>query len=336
MASIRDVAKAAGVSVSTVSRTINNNPTITEETKNKVNKAIKELNYVPNIMAKSLSNSNSYTITLLVDTDEENLYFNPFFYEVMHGIEKVVYDKEYCLIVANLNTLLHKEGVLDWLVQGKRTEGVILPSTIVNSKIVKELSKNSIPFVSIGEPVNINESITWVDINNRKAAMQAVNQLVENGNRKISFIGLDENKLFSRRRFEGYKESLESNGVEYINDLVFKCSSTKKDGYRITKKLIENDNLPDAIICADSLISVGVLQALNERGISTPENIEIIGFENTQIAELMYPELTTIDVNVFDLGVKAGKMLFELIDDPESQGQEVLISTKIENRETTK
>lgn len=214
MASIKDVAKAAGVSVSTVSRTINNSPSISAITKERVLKAVKELNYSPNSIAKGLSNNNSYTITLLIDIEDEKSFYNPFFYEVMHGIEKVVYKKEYCLIVSNLNTMLRKENVLDWLIKGKRTEGVILPASIINSKMVKDLNKNNIPFVSIGEPANLRETINWVDINNRKAGEQATNYFIDNKRKKIAFIGYDNSKVFNRRIFERYKTVLENSKIK--------------------------------------------------------------------------------------------------------------------------
>ena len=335
MASIKDVAKAAGVSVSTVSRTINNNPSISAKTKERVLKAIKDLNYSPNSMAKGLSNNNSYTITLLVNVEDEKSFYNPFFYEVMHGIEKIVYKNEYCLIVANLNTMLKKENVLDWLIKGKRTEGVILPSSIIDSKMVKELKKNEIPFVSIGEPANLRETISWVDINNRKAGEQATNYFIDNNRKKIAFIGYDNLKVFNRRRFEGYKIALENNKINYDASLVIEGGNSKDDGYRMMKELLNDNNIPDSVICADNLISIGAIRAIQESGLSIPKDISVISFDNSQIAEMMYPAISTINVDVFELGLQSARLLFELIENPGTRDQELLISTNVEERETT-
>ncbi|MDQ0415473.1 LacI family DNA-binding transcriptional regulator [Mesobacillus stamsii] len=335
MASIKDVAKAAGVSVSTVSRTINDNPFISSATREKVLKAIKELNYSPNRMAQSLSNNNSYTITLIVDIENEKSFYNSFFYEVMHGIEKVVYQKEYCLIVSNLNTVLKNENVLDWLIKGKRTEGVILPSSIIDSKTIKKLKENNIPFVSIGEPENLRETINWVDINNRKAGEQAANYFIDNHRRKIAFIGYDDSKVFNRRRFEGYKLALENNELNYETNLVIKGGNSKNDGFRMMKDLLNEKDLPDSVICADNLMSIGAIRAIQESGLSIPEDISLISFDNSQIAEIMYPTISTINVDVYELGLQSAKLLFELIENPGKREQELLISTNIEERETT-
>ena len=335
MASIKDVAKAAGVSISTVSRTINNNPSISAATKERVSKVIKDLNYSPNSMAKGLSNNNSYTITLLVDVEDEKSFYNPFFYEVMHGIEKIVYRKEYCLIVSNLNTMIRKENVLEWLIKGKRTEGVILPSSIIDSKMIKELKKNNIPFVSIGEPANLRETISWVDINNRKAGEQATNYFIDNNRKKIAFIGYDNSKVFNRRRFEGYKIALENSKINYDASLVIEGRNSKDDGYRMMKELLSDNNFPDSVICADNLMSIGAIRAIQESGLSIPKDISVISFDNSQIAEIMYPAISTINVDVFELGLQSAKLLFELIENPGTRFQEVLISTNVEERETT-
>lgn len=335
MASIKDVAKAAGVSEATVSRTINNNPSISATTKERVLKAIKDLNYSPNSMAKGLSNNNSYTITLLVDVEDEKSFYNPFFYEVMHGIEKIVYKKEYCLIVSNLKTMLRKENVLDWLIKGKRTEGVILPSSIIDARMVKELKKNKIPFVSIGEPADLRETISWVDINNRKAGEQATNYFIDNNRKKIAFIGHDNSKVFNKRRFEGYKIALENSKINYDASLVIEGRNSKDDGYRMMKELLSNSNFPDSVICADNLMSVGAIRAIQESGLSIPKDISVISFDNSQVAEITYPAISTINVDVFELGLQSAKLLFELIENPATRYQEILISTNVEERETT-
>lgn len=335
MASIKDVAKAAGVSVSTVSRTINNSSLISIETKERVFKAIKELNYSPNNLAKGLSNNNSYTITLLIDIEDEKSFYNPFFYEVMQGIEKIVYKNEYSLILANLNTFLKNENVLDWLIKGKRTEGVIFPSSIIDSKIIKDLQNNNVPFVSIGEPVNIRDEINWVDINNKKAGEQATYYFIQRNRKRIAFIGYDYSKIFNRRRFEGYRTALENSNIDYDSSLVIEGVDTKDEGYRMMKRLIDENNIPDSVICADNLISVGVIRAIQESKLTIPQDISIISFDSSKIAEIIYPTISTIKVDVYELGIQSAKLLFEQIEDPNIRNREVLISTNIVERETT-
>lgn len=335
MSSIKDVAKAAGVSISTVSRIINNNSSISASTRERVLKAIKDLNYSPNSIAKGLSSNNSYTITLLIDTEDEKAFYNPFFYEVMHGIEKIVYKKEYCLIVSNLNTRLKDENVLDWLVKGKRTEGVILPSSIIDSDMLKKLKKSKISFVSIGELSDPRETVSWVDIDNRKAGEQAANFFIDNGRKKIAFIGYDNSKLFNRRRFEGYRSALENSGINYDAGMVIEGGNSKNEGYRMMKELLDNKIIPDSVICADNLMSIGAIKAIQESKYSIPGEISLISFDNPQIAEISYPAVSTVNVDVFELGLQSAKLLFDLIENPEAREQGILISTSVEERETT-
>ncbi len=336
MSNIKEVAKAADVSVSTVSRTINNSPLISEETKERVMKEIKRLNYSPNLIAKSLSTSNSYTVTLLVDVDDEKSFQNPFFYEIMHGIEKFVYQNEYSLIVANLKTKMKKHSVLNWLVKAKRTEGVILPSSILDSDMINEFKNDGIPFVAIGEPTQLKDPICWVDVDNKKGGELGTYSLIDKGYKNIAFIGYDKGKVFSQRRFEGYSSALSKSKMKFQDRYVIECDNTKNDGYLSMKELLTECPEIDAVLCADNLLSYGVIKAINEAGKSIPNEIGLISFDNRQIAELSYPTISTVNVDVFELGIQSAKLLFELIKNPQAKNQGLLISTNIDERETTK
>lgn len=336
MANIKDVAKAAGVSTSTVSRTINNSPSIPQETKDRILSIMKSLNYTPNQNAKSLTTNKSYTITLLVDVDDAESYQNPFFYEIMHGIEKQVYSKEYSFIVANLKTVMKKQSVMEWLIKSKRTEGVILPSSMIDAKTVESLKQDNIPFVLIGEPIHLKEAITWVDIDNRRGAEIATLSLIEKGYQRIAFLGLDQSKLFSQRRYDGYLSALRAMNIDTDEDLIVKCHNTKEQGYVHTKALLSLNNRPDAIICADGELSYGVIKALKESNINIPEDFGIISYDDPKIAELSYPMISTVNVDVYEMGVQCAKLLFDQIENHQSINQGVLISTSLYERETTK
>jgi DNA-binding LacI/PurR family transcriptional regulator len=335
LASIKDIAKAADVSVSTVSRVINNSPLISEETKKKVTKIMKDLNYVPNSMAQGLSSQQAFTVTLLVDIEDRKSFDNMFFYEIMHGIETVVYRKNMCLIIANLQTSLNKNDMVNWLVNGKRTQGIILPSSILKPRLVRELKKIKFPFVTIGEPTNIKEPIEWVDINNKQGAQQAVEHLLECGYARIAFIGGNQKETFNRNRLSGYKEALLINGLNYREDYVKEGESTKQSGFNMMNDLLRLPEKPDAVICADNIICVGAMKAIKSADLNIPQDIGVMSFDNFPIADLIEPSLTTIDIDVFELGIQAANILFKLIDNPNARQQQSLISTRIEIREST-
>jgi len=334
LASIKDVAKAAGVSTSTVSRIINDNPAISTETRDKVLKIMKELNYVPNIMARGLSNQRAFTVTLAIDIDDVKSFNNPFFYEVMHGIETVVYQKDLCLIIANMQTIIKKESILKWLINGKRTQGVIFPSSIVNEKMIRELKKHKFPFVVFGEPDSL-EPIDWVDINNRQGGQQAVEHLLQQGYRKIAFVSGSRKEVFNKNRYKGYRDGLEKNGIFYDEEYVMEGGSAKNDGFNMMNSLLALKNRPDAVICTDNILSLGVMKAILNAGLKIPDDLGVISFDSFPVADLADPPLTTVDVDVFELGVQAANMLFTLIENPHARQQQSLIATSIQVREST-
>jgi len=335
MATLKDIAKSLNLSVSTVSRSINDHPSISQKTKDLVNAEIKRLNYSPNSFAKSLSDNKSYTITLFVDIDDEQSFQNPFFYEIMHGIEKYVYRHEYNLIIANTKTKIRKQSVIEWLINSKRTDGVILPSTVVDDELISLLKERNIPFVSLGQPTGVKHPVSWSDIDNFGGTEQATNYLLNQNRQNIAFIGYDEEKLFSVKRLEGFRQAYKTSGKVINEKLIISCDHTKDDGYEYTKQLISNHNI-DAIICADDNLSFGAIKALNELNITIPDQVSLISFDNEYTAKLSYPEITTIKVDVFELGYQSAKLLFNQIETSVNKTQGVLISTEMNFRQTTK
>lgn len=336
MASIKDVARAAGVSTSTVSRIINNNPLISAETRERTLKVMKELNYVPNSMARGLSNQKAFTVALLVNISEPKAYSNPFFYEVIHGIETIVYGKGLCLIIANVKSSMKNENMLDWLIHGKRTQGVVLPSAIVDTQMVRDLKNMKFPFVVLGEPADCTEPIDWVDINNRQGGRQAVGHLLKQGYRNIAFIGGSRREIFNRNRLAGYREALEAVGIAYDPEYVKEGESSKEGGRMMAQELLKLPQRPDAVICGDNFLSLGAIKAAGEAGLGIPRDLGVLSFDNFPIAELAEPALTTVDIDVFEMGVQAANMLFKRIENPSAREQQSLIATRIEERESTK
>lgn len=335
LASIKDVAIAAGVSTSTVSRIINENPAISAETREKVLKVMKDLDYVPNSMARALSNQRAFTVTLAINADDAKSFNNPFFYEVMHGIEKVVYQKDLCLIIANMQTFIKKESILTWLISGKRTQGIILPSSLAGEKNIRELNRHHFPFVVFGEP-DSPEPLNWVDVNNRQGGQQAVDHLLRQGYKRIAFISGNRRELFNKNRFLGYKDGLERNGLAFRESYAIEGGNTKADGFAMMRTLLDAAERPDAVICTDNIMSLGILKAIQTAGLSVPQDIGIVSFDNFPVADLADPPLTTVDVDVYELGVQTAQMLFKLIDNPLSRQQQTLIATQIQARESTK
>lgn len=334
--SIRDVAKAAGVSTATVSRIINNSPLISPETRDRTLKVMEELNYVPNSLARALSNQKSFNVTLLIDIADVKSFSNPFFYEVMHGIETVVYKKGLCLTIASTQNSDKKTDILDWLIHGKRMQGLIVPVSLADETIIAKLEEMRFPFVLVGEPQGAAESVHWVDIHNRQGGQMAVSHLVEKGYRGIGLIVGNKNEKFNQNRLDGYLDSLAQNGMTVREEYIKESNGTKQDACQKMKELLALDNRPDAVIGGDNILCYGAMKAIKEAGLRIPDQMGIVSFDDYPLAELLEPSLTSVVIDVFELGVLAADTLLSMLDDPDSKQQQYYIPTRIKERESTR
>jgi len=332
---IKDVADRAQVSKATVSRVINDSPTISEKTKERVRRAMKELNYVPNSIARNFANQNTRNIALIVDIDDQSAFKNPFFYEELHGIETVIYREDYCLIIANVHSMGGHRNAIDNIVLQKRADGVIIPATIVSREIVRLLKDNDIPFVVAGEPLTCADEVNWVDINNRQGGEKAARHLLANGYKRIAFLcGNMENK-FNQNRYEGYRQALMEAGAVPDEQYVLTDGVSIEDGTRLGQRLLALPQAPDAVVCSNNVLAHGAIRAVNGAGLTIPGDVGMVGFDN-YLAEFLDPPLTTVDINVFELGVQSGSVLMRLIKSERAGNKQILISTELVERKSSR
>lgn len=328
---IRDVAKAAGVSTATVSRVINNSPLISQDTAEHVKKIMKELRYFPSSIARSFANQSTYNIALIVDIDNLDAFANPFFYQIQYGIEKVVCNRGYNLIIANEKSMGNRRSALSKIVLEKRADGIILPSFLLKKSQIKMMDEQKLPFVVIGEPLS-KFNINWVDINNVMAGNMAACHLIENRYKRIAFVAGSMDDKFNQNRLEGYKIALRNNGIELDEELINYDISGKEAGYRAMNDFIKKDRKPDAVIFSNNLAAFGAISSIKDNGYKIPEDIGIISFDNFPVAELSEPNMTTVDIDVFELGIQAATMLLREIEIPSKSKQNSLLSVKLISR----
>ena len=335
-ASIKDVAKEAGVSTATVSRVINNSSLIAEETRLKTLAAMKKLNYVPNSLARGLSSQKAFNVTLIIDIEDAKSFSNPFFYEVMHGIETVMHKQGLSLIIASSYKSDNRINSIKELVYGKRMQGLIIPSSLADAKTLEKLSQLDCPFVIVGEPTEDKGLYSWVDINNVQGGEKAVEHLISMGYEKIAIICGSTKELFNYNRLQGYKNALARNDLKVEANYIKECDGTKDDAYIKTLELLSLEDIPDAIICGDNIISFGSMKAIKEKGLNIPNNIGLVSFDDYPLADLVEPSLTSIDIDVFELGVIAANTLIKMMNNPDARQQQSLLSTGINVRESTR
>ncbi|WP_121609630.1 LacI family DNA-binding transcriptional regulator [Mesobacillus foraminis] len=329
---IKDVAKIANVAPSTVSRVIANSPRISEKTKEKVREVMHQLGYHPNFIARSLASQSTQAIGLIMPSSTDIVFQNPFFPIVLGGLSEGAQAKQYVLHMTTGKTD-HEiyEGVVS-MIQGGRVDGMILLSSKVEDKVLSYLHEQDFPFVVIGKPFKDTESITHVDNDNFKAAKEVTNYLISLGHEKIGFIGGDLNLVVTVDRLLGYEKALIEAGIPLINEYIIHNQFLREGGREAVQILLSSGVMPTALVVADDLMALGVLNALDEVGISVPEDLSIVSFNNVLIAEMAKPPLTSVDINIFNLGFEAAKSLIQKIENPNEPAKRIIIPYDIVER----
>lgn len=331
---IRDIARLANVSISTVSRVISDSPRISDETKVRIREILKEMNYVPNSTAKQLVMKSSFTIGFLFNSRSYDVPLDVYFYNMIGGLQSIILSNNYELTICDFSYLNPSENLLERFVYNKKVDGIILHSSLVNDDIISRLNDIAFPYVIIGHPDDEVEC-TWVDIDNAAAGRISCKHLVEQGYEKIAFIGGSSGEAISTQRIEGYKKQLKKDKLPVVPEYIKNGMGTDKDGYEYMKELLSLDSPPDAVICINDYTAFGAIRALSEAKIKVPEEIGIITFDNFPLAPYISPSLTSIDIDTFKLGERAGEMLMHKVKNKSKSHKHERIIPNIIYREST-
>jgi LacI family transcriptional regulator len=305
---IIDIAKALGVSKSTVSRALMNHPDISEEMKDRVRQISRDLNYVKNVTASSLRYKKSKLIGLIVP---EISYF--FFPSVINGIEAVAHSKGYNLLILQSNEQYEREVENVDILLSNNVEGILASVSRTTKSIdhFVHLTEHNIPLVLFDRIVQeINADLVLVD--DVDASIEAVDHLIKTGRKRIAICTGDLNLLISRNRLSGYKRAFINNGIDVDESLIIEAGSSE-EAERNVQALFHLDSPPDGIFAISDLTMNGVMKALHKLGKRIPEDVSVIGFCEEQYRSMYHPTLTAIDPMGFEIGKKAVEMLFEQI-----------------------
>lgn len=303
MSTMKEVAAAARVSVATVSRVLNNNGYVNEDTRKRVLTAISDLNYIPNEVARSLYKKQSKTIALIVPDIK-----NPFFPEVTRAVEDLMSSHEYTLILCNSDEQVEKEIMYLDVMKQKYVDGIII---VTSTLTPMHIEKRDIPIVALDRP--ISSDIPSVTVNNFEGAKQAVNYLKSIGCKKIAHIRGPHTIVNADQRYRGY--------IEEVGDEPWFCDDLVVDGdYQVLKTtetvrelLISNPDI-DGIFAGNDYMAIGVLKAAEQLGIRIPGDLALIGFDGIQLCQLTSPEITTMAQPIYELGYTAAELLLEMIE----------------------
>jgi len=328
MSTLKDVAKKAGVNPSTVSRVISDNPRISKATKVKVFKAMKELKYRPNAIAQSLAKSSKTKIIgIILPTNNENLFHNPFFIQVISSISNYAQDHGYYILHGHSNEEKKEIDILKDLVRSNWVDGIILTTIREHDGCVEYLQEVDMPFVVIGRPKDTN-SMLWVDNDNFEAMYDATLQLVEKGQRKIAYVGGSPEFTVNNKRYAGYKKALLDSGIKFNENLVFSMDDSEECGVLGARKILDYD-IPDAVVTSDDLIAYGFCHVSFEK---LGHYLPIIGFNNTPISLYRNPAFSTVDIFAKRLGYYATKILIDELEENETTMKSFVVKTQLIER----
>jgi DNA-binding LacI/PurR family transcriptional regulator len=330
---LKDVAKQAGVSFKTVSRVINHEPNVTVETYEKVNQAIAELHYVPNLAARSLSRGKSKAIGLLTGWP----VITPFTSTLI----------EQCLLESNQNgysmvLFFHGKDSVKKVVDaylGKQVDGIILDTNAADDEeLTHQLNALNIPYVVIHpNRKNGHSNASFIQIDNTEAAKQAVDYLIKLGHRAIGYIAYRSGLNHEEERFCGYRRALDEAGIRPCNDWVFIGNSSGFQlGYTGAKELIHNHPELTAIFTEIDEIAMGVISAIWQMGLKVPDDISVVGFDDISYATMITPPLTTIHQPIIEIARTAVKHLINLIESPDAEHIDLVMPTQLVVRDTCK
>ena len=331
---IKDVAALAGVSPSTVSRTCNDHPSIRRQTKEKVRHAMAQLGYEPNFQASSLASQNSRTIGIILPPSEKEAYQNSFYLEVIRGISQFCNQKQY------INTVITGQNeeeilqVIKTMAKSGLAEGFIVLYSKEQDPVMDYLYEEGLLYVLIGKAYrNINQTI-YVDNDNVLAGKEAAEYLLELGHRRIACLSGDHSLIFNNDRKNGYMLALAQAQVPCLLEFSVEVPSVPEEQNQVLEALFKRQDRPTAVLVSDDILAVSLEKACLGLGLSVPEDVSIISFNNSLFARLTSPPLTSVDVNSCQLGAEAAAQMISHIENPNQMATKIIVPHFIVERES--
>lgn len=331
---IKDVAKKAQVSIATVSLVIHNHKRISEETKLKVNNAIKELNYYPSRSARGLVSQKTGNIGFIL-TENHFLRSEPFYTQIFLGAEFEAHNHEFYILLTTVTAAAKTKFKLPRFVLEKNVDGIIIAGT-VPQKLITLLDNYNLPVVFV-DYFPEGKECSSVLIDNFNGGREATEHLVQLNHKNIAFLGGDMSHPSIKHRFDGFKSALEANGL-LLHDksaVVDEIDTSRENGYKAAKKLLKQYPDVTAIFACNDAMAIGAMEYLKVAGISVPSDISVIGFDDVELAQATVPSLTTMSVPKQELGCEAVRLMNRLLENKSVTSNSVTVGVELIKRNST-
>lgn len=320
---IKDVAALAGVSPSTVSRTCKNNPSISEETKERVRKAMAELGYEPNFQASNLASQNSRTIGIILPASAKEVYENSFYLEAIQGISHYCNGRQYMTTIVTGQDEAEILDAVRSMSRSGKVDGFIVLYSKKEDPVIDYLFNEGLLYILIGKATQYTNQTIYIDNDNLLAGREAAEYLYQLGHRRIAYLGSDSSLMFSADRKAGYQLALASHQLPVRPEYCVEVKNVSENNEETIRGLLMQKDRPTAILVSDDILAVSLERVCLENHLAIPEDLSIISFNNSLFARLTSPQLTSIDIGAGQLGSEAASQIINHIENPN------LLATKI-------
>ncbi len=326
-ATIKDIAKLAGVSATTVSMALNHHPKISRKTRDRIAAIAEELHYYPNYVARSLVSRKSQTLGLIITS-----ILNPFYPELAKGIEDKALEFGYNIILCSTNYDTRLQKPFIDLLRSKGVDGIIFASVDINDPDIAPLLDDRFPFVLVNRKIinhALEKKIDYVVLDNFSGGYMAMQHLQKLGHRRIAIVAGSFDISTAVERTEGAKKAMIDNGLTIERRLIVECSFSKDKAYEATRSLLAHESPPTAIFAQNDFMALGVREAIFDAGLRIPEDIALIGFDDIAASSLRGIELTTISQKKYEMGTMAVEILCNRIEDSSAPTRQICLPPEI-------
>ena len=322
---IRQIAKLAGVSRSSVSRVINDHTNVSPELREQVQRVIAETGYHPDPIARSLSNRRSHIIGLVIPLAIRSLFEDPFFPRLMQGISQGCNSHDYTLSLFLFHSEEEERELYHRISHNRLLDGFIITATRTGDPLIPELLASEIPFVVHGK--HENPRVSFVEVDNESGAYTAVSHLVREGHQHIALITGPSTSLAAEDRKQGYLKALRERRVPVDESLTTRGDFTETSGYEAMQRLLPHK--PDAVFVASDTMALGAMRALREAGRKVPDGIAVVGFDDLPQATTADPPLTTVRQPIQRAGALAVEMLIDILENGAEPPRHIILPTEL-------
>ncbi|MFZ6843910.1 LacI family DNA-binding transcriptional regulator [Undibacterium sp. RuTC16W] len=329
MATMKQVAEKARVSTTTVSHVINNTRVVSEDARERVLSVIQELRYIPSAVARSLKNDKTHTLGMMIPNNS-----NPYFAEVIQGIEDESFRLGYNIILCNSYDDPKKQAAYTRVLMEKRIDGLILVSSGIDLELTQLLADEAIPKVLVDREVP-GVAADFIEADHEQGGYLATKYLLDLGHRRIACVSGPKTLLPSGDRVSGYLRALKEAGIDFNSEYLAHSDFTSQGGFSAFQQLLALPDRPTAIFASNDLMAIGGLCAAQQTGMRIPEELSVMGYDDIALASFSTPPLTTIAQPKYEIGVLTARVLVNRIINAELPLRREMLETKLTVRQST-